>query len=72
MLFFLAYIRLGVNTVIIGGESLNSGYSLLGGVPALVQTVVWLRLTVLLLIMLKEILSLFLGVILNMVVGGLL
>jgi len=35
----LACIRLGVNTVIIGGESLNSGYSLLGGVRALVQTV---------------------------------
>ena len=68
----MACIRLGVNTVIIGGESLNSGYSLSGGVRALVQTVVWLRLTVLLLILLKEILSLFLGVILNMVVGGLL
>ena len=68
----MASIRLGVNTVIIGGESLNSGYSLSGGVRALVQTVVWLRLTVLLLILLKEILSLLLGVILNMVVGGLL
>ena len=43
--FFLACIKLGVNTVIIGGESLNSGYSLLGGVRALVQTAlyeVWL------------------------------
>jgi NADH-ubiquinone oxidoreductase chain 1 len=39
LLFFLACTRLGVNTVIIAGCSSNSGYSLLGGLRALAQTI---------------------------------
>jgi NADH-ubiquinone oxidoreductase chain 1 len=38
-LFFLACTRLGVYTVIIAGWSSNSGYSLLGGLRALAQTI---------------------------------
>ena len=109
LLFFLACTSLGVYTVVIAGWSSNSGYSLLGGLRALAQTVpyevrlafillsfvvlicrynfayfflflcrlfdlflVWLRLTVLLLILLKERLSLFLGLMFIMVVGVLL
>jgi NADH-ubiquinone oxidoreductase chain 1 len=37
--FFLACTRLGVSTVIIAGWSYNSGYSLLGELCALVQTI---------------------------------
>jgi NADH-ubiquinone oxidoreductase chain 1 len=37
--FFLACTRLGVYTVIIAGWSSNSGYSLLGGLRALAQTI---------------------------------
>jgi hypothetical protein len=37
--FFLACTRLGVNTVIIGGWSSNSGYSLLGALRALAQNI---------------------------------
>lgn len=39
LLFFLACTRLGVYTVIIAGWSSNSGYSLLGGLRALAQTI---------------------------------
>jgi len=39
LLFFLACTRLGVYTVMIAGWSSNSGYSLLGGLRALAQTI---------------------------------
>jgi NADH-ubiquinone oxidoreductase chain 1 len=39
LLFFLAFTRLGVYTVIIAGRSSNSGCSLLGGLRALAQTI---------------------------------
>jgi NADH-ubiquinone oxidoreductase chain 1 len=39
LLFFLAFTRLGVYTVMIAGWSSNSGYTLLGGLRALAQTV---------------------------------
>jgi NADH-ubiquinone oxidoreductase chain 1 len=39
LLFFLACTRLGVYTVIIAAWSSNSGYSLLGGLRALAQTI---------------------------------
>jgi NADH-ubiquinone oxidoreductase chain 1 len=39
LLFFLACTRLGVYTVIIAGWSSNSGYSLLGALRALAQTI---------------------------------
>ena len=39
LLLFLAYTRLGVYTVMIAGWSSNSGYSLLGGLCALAQTI---------------------------------
>jgi len=37
--YFLACTRLGVYTVIVAGWSSNSGYSLLGGLPSLAQTI---------------------------------
>jgi NADH-ubiquinone oxidoreductase chain 1 len=39
LLFFLACTRLGVYTIMIAGWSSNSGYSLLGGLRALAQTI---------------------------------
>ena len=39
LLFFLACTRLGVYTVMIAGWSSNSGYSLLGDLRALAQTI---------------------------------
>ncbi|MXE89526.1 NADH-quinone oxidoreductase subunit H [Escherichia coli] len=39
LLFFLACTRLGVYTVMVAGWSSNSGYSLLGGLRALAQTI---------------------------------
>ena len=39
LLFLLACIRLGAYTLITAGWSSISGYSLLGGLPALAQTI---------------------------------
>ena len=39
LLFFLAFTRLGVYTVMIAGWSSNSGYSLLRGLRALAQII---------------------------------
>ena len=41
LLVFLAFTSLGVYTVMIAGWSSNSGYSLLGGLPALAQITEW-------------------------------